>query len=978
MRYHDSSPLTQSIDLLKEVVLGNGTRSSVTNREYTTRPKLSLEDINTLHMLDPVSFKTRKSFVKFKNEVQVNDAACERNTNETHLRGPMPIPQGADISTYNRMPTYIFHNNGNNEDVNTTNTYKHTGVNAMDDDDTAWSPRCQFVSDAMPSRPDQLYEHRNMIRRGRPLRDVPKRGVVRRVGEYTKPPPSSRSKTLTLRSIMRRITEYPEPRKLASTRTSWPPKMWPLRANIRAKRDPQSTNYKRCMSRYMENAVNDRGRDRTATEDRAIRLSDCISEEDGDDDKCETWEESDAMFRETTYESGDDASQNTSNSNQSMSSFENVRGSTGRPLHADVADRRSSHKATAHHSSGSRMYTQNEGIYRDAQHQPKSNLSERLHRSERRESSLQRSRYANHHSNDRDDSHGNTNCVVSSDIRHRETQRNTNGPRSRSTPEDMLTLQRAKGKFLRYQQHKSRHQSPDKVSSLDRVYGRHQQLSTYFETINDQSIVDTDASEAESDAATVLENVYYRNSTGVHSRAPATTPDHGHVVAVKARAPGHNQIEHRRARSTSSNSKQPRRHTTHVPAVISPRPICPPCEMSSESDPLLDGGCAEYVDGIPLVCESDIIFVEETPNNPILDNIEKHDTMYKEAVPMTRICIKQNSDVKGYAALSKDNLARMNKETAASNSTEIDDALRPRNTSSRRRTGRESSATRHQAKSTTRKPTAPEQKSTSAVNVPQRRDASAKGNDRVSSVRPNRHSPERQTNQARPVYGKYSFSHVLCEKPPPANSDSTRRLSGDQLGTCRVVHSRRPMPPNAPATDSKGTNPTVTRNASDSRQVPWQKNHRTTCNSASEDIQTSSSKHKHDDCGEPIQMGSDISNGQWPTPHMAPNAISATGNDMDAATTVTEAPIFSSMESEAPASSSEGNSDTAGSINDGSSGNAISKSSAVVDNACQTAAGDQDTLDAMNKKIPGGRLYYTISIPFLFHAGVVQLCLNKH
>ena len=956
MRYHARSPLTQSIEKLKCVVRGNDARSSVTNGEYTTPPKLSLEDINTLHMLDPSSYKTRKSFVKFKNEVQVNDEAGE--------------PQGTDFSTYSHGPTYMFHNTGKNEDVNTNNTYKHARGNSMDDD-TAWAPQCQFVSGAMASSPDELS---NMIRRGRPPRDQPTRGAFRRVGEYTNPPPPSRSKTLPLRSIMRRINEYPKPRTHSSTGTSWPPKMWPLRA----KRDPQSTNYKRCMSRYMENAVNDRGRDRPATEERAIRFSDCISETDGDDDKSEPWEEGDAMVREASYESGvrDDASDNASNSNQSMSSLEDVTGSTGRSLRAGVVDGRSSHKATARHSLGSRIYSpadhpRFEDIYADerlddvilsadAQHWPPKNLSERRSGSDRRVSGLQRSRYDIHHSgDDRQDAHGKTNTVVSSDARQGMSQRSSNGPRSRSTSDDMLTLQRAKGKFLRYQEHKSRHPSPDKVSSLDRVYGGLRQLSTYFETVKDQSIASTDASEAESDAATVLENVYYRNSAGVQHRTPASTPDIGHVVAVKARAPGHNQIELRRARSTGSNSMQPRRHKTQVPVEISSEPIHKPYELSSESDPLLDSGCAEYVDGIPLVCESDI-FVEEAKGTGLLDHVEGHDTVYQEALPTTTNYNKRKSDVDRYASLNSDNLARMNNENVASISNEIAVSFRERNASPRRRTGRESSVTRHQTESPTRKAAVPEQKSTSVVNANQRRDASS--NVRVRSGRPNRPSPVEQTNKAQPVYGKYSFSHVLCEKPPPekpspANSDSNRRLSGDQVGTSRVTGSRRAMPPNAPVTDSKPTHQTVTRNASDSHQVTQQNKHPTTGNSASEDIQTCRcSSSKQPNSLEPIPRGSDIRNGDWPASQVAAKVISETGNEIDA-TTATEVSMFSSMESEAPASSSQGNSDTPCSMNDGSSGNGCSKSASVVDNTCQPAAGDQDTLDALNtKKIPGGRL----------------------
>ena len=963
MRYHARSPLTQSIEKLKCVVRGNDARSSVTNGEYTTPPKLSLEDINTLHMLDPTSYKTRRSFVKFKNEVQVNDEAGEDDTNGAHAR--IPFPQGTDFSTYSHGPTYMFHDTGNNDDVNTNNTYKHARGNSMDDD-TVWAPQCQFVSDAMASSPDELS---NMIRRGRPPRELPTRGAFRRVGEYTNHPPPSRSNTLPLRSIMRRINEYPKPRTHSSTGTSWQPKMWPLRT----KRDPQSTNYKRCMSRYMENAVNDRGRDRPATEERAIRFSDCISEDDGDDDKSEPCEEGDAMVRDASYESGvrDDASDNTSNSNQSVSSSENVTGSTGRSLREGVVDRMSSRKAIARHSLGSRIYSPAdhhtfEDIYADerlddvilsadAQHRPTKNLSERRSGSDRRVSGLQRSRYDIHHSGDRHDAHGKTNTVVSSDGRQGMSQRSSNGPRSRSTSDDMLTLQRAKGKFLRYQEHKSRHPSPDKVSSLDRVYGGLRQLSTYFETVKDQSIASTDASEAESDAATVLENVYYRNSAGVQHRTPASTPDIGHVVAVKARAPGHNQIELRRARSTGSNSMQPRRHKTKVPVEISSEPIHKPYELSSESDPLLDSGCAEYVDGIPLVCESDI-FVEEAKGTDLLGHVEGHDTLYQEALPTTTNYNKRKSDVNRYATLNSDNLARMNNETVASVSNEIAVSFRERNTSPGRRTGRESSATRHQAKSPTRKATAPEQKSTSVVNAHQRRDATS--NVRVRSGRPNRPSPVEQTNKAQPVYGKYSFSHVLCEKPPPekpapANTDSNRRLSGDQVGTSRVTGSRRVMPPNAPATDSKPT--TVTRNASDSRQVPKRKNHPTTCNSASEDIQTCSrSSSKQHNSVEPIQRGSDISNDDWPASQVAAKVISETGNEMDA-TTATEVSMISSMESEEPASSSQGNSDTPCSVNDGSSGNGCSKSASVVDNACQPAAGDQDTLDALDtKKIPGG------------------------
>ncbi|KAI0215739.1 hypothetical protein LSAT2_032212 [Lamellibrachia satsuma] len=906
MRSIALSPLTQSIEQLKEVVLGNGSRSP----EYTTRSKL--EQINVLHGLSPATqIMTRKRCVKFSDAVQVNDDSSYTTGDFSTFKTPVysPCLQNTAFLTCNDTDPYK--NRRIYGDVNMNNTYKYTRINAINEK-PRWPPPYGTAIGEKMTELGGRDEQWKATRRERPLKELPKRGVVRGVGEDTRPPPgvvrgvgedtrptfASPPKTLPLRSIMRRITESPKPRKLTSPRKLWSPKLWPSRGNIRAKRDIQSTNYKRCISRYIDNMATDRVRGGSTSEVNSIHFSDCISEEDDED---ETEEDSDAKSHSNTYKLNvtDDGSENTSNSNQSETSSISSRGGARRRpvsrrlgvdhVNALTGGTPSSREDTVQRRTvlGSCMQkglSLNQDIYRDVPRRgevryaqdkvesrrgevsyalykdeprrgkvryardkdesrrgevryaldkdeprhgevrsvvnaqkPLKNLSQRWHRPRRRAHESPGSSYDTYPSDCTLSDDDYTNIAASIPCSPPVRQHHNSGLMSVSPSDDLFTLQRASKKFLQDESFNEHRPMVGCVSSLDRVYGSLEQLTTYCEAIKSYDQVDTDVSKTESDATTSMVNACLSNAAGV--RRPATARDTGATTMVLARSPDGNDDGRSRSQSASPSSRQPSHSTPDDDGFSYTNSTQRTYVLSSESDEsVLDDRCADYVEGIPHVSESDTFDVD--------------DMITYETIPMADPGFKCID--KHYAVMNNENRAPTNNENVTSMNNKSMAPLRMRIASPRHRMAHDVNTTRRRSNSPTK---APEYPLNSGFNGADHSDASTKSNGNSRPAHPNRQASVVITRGARPVYGKYSFSHVLCETRPRTDSGLNRQSSDERCGSSRVISYH--VPYKARSTDVKPRNQPGTCHAPESRRVSVQKTQQpgdantTTCRRAS-------------------------------------------------------------------------------------------------------------------------------------------------
>ena len=823
MRSIALSPLTQSIEQLKEVVLGNGSRSP----EYTTRSKL--EQINVLHGLSPATqITTRKRCVKFNDAVQVNEDSSYTTGDFSTFKTPVYSPCLQNIAFLTCNDTDPYKNRSIYGDVNMNNTHKYTRINAINEK-PRWPPPYGTAIGEKTTVLGGRDEQWKATRRERPLKELPKRGVVRGVGEDTRPPPgvvrgvgedtrptlASPPKTLPLRSIMRRITESPKPRKLTSPRKLWSPKLWPSRGNIRAKRDVQSTNYKRCISRYIDNMATDRVRDGLTSEVNSIHFSDCISEEDDED---ETEEDSDAKSHSNTYKLNvtDDGSENTSNSNQSETSSISSRGSARRwpvsrrsaavdHVNALTGGTPSSREDTVQRRTVLGSYMQkglslNQDIYRDLPRRGKvryaldkdeprhgevrsvvnaqkrlKNLSQRWHRPRHRAHESPGSSYGTYPSDCTLSDDDYTNAAASIPSSPPIRQHHNSGLMSVSPSDDLFTLQRASEKFLQDESFNERRPTVGCVSSLDRVYNSLEQLTTYCEAIKSYDQVDTDVSKAESDATTSMVNACLSDAAGV--RRPATARDTGATTMVLARSPECDDDGRSRSQSASSSSRQPSHSTPDDDGFSYTDSTQRTYVLSSESyESVLDDRCADYVEGIPHVSESDTFDVD--------------DMITYETIPVADPGFKCKD--KHYAVMNNENRAPTNNENRAptnnENVTSMNNKsmapLRMRSASPRHRMAHDVNTTRRRSNSPTK---APEYPLNSGFNGASHSDASTKSNGNSRPARPNRQASVVITRGARPVYGKYSFSHVLCETRPRTDSGLNRQSSDERCGSSRVI-----------------------------------------------------------------------------------------------------------------------------------------------------------------------------------------------